>query len=280
MNSQPEVTIRPMTLADIDTVMPWASSEGWLYTVSDIKAFFTIDPNGSFVAETEGKPRAFVMIIKLGDYAFIPMIYVDKECRNNKVAFQLYMNASMYFEDCCRGSDIAFDKLEKAKNLGFKLFCEISIFCKKAEKAHDPLPKNLVDLRSVPVELARAYDREVYGYDRKGYTAALMEERNNHGLGVMKDGKLVGMGILRQMTKADSYALGPLYADDKEIAKQLVEQLQDLVVGKEIYLPVFKTQQDAMTLYNGWPVYTTELRMYTGDNLPKMDSSRIYGLFE
>jgi len=255
-----------------------AAGEGWLYTPSDIKALLSIDPNGSFMAEVEGIPRAFIIVIKMGEFAFTSMLYVDKECRTSKVAYQIYMRALEYCQECNRGCDIALDKLTKAKAIGFNYHCDVVSMTKRSETTNEPLPQDFVDLRSVPIGSVTAFDTEVYGYPRKGYTSILLEDRNNHGLAAMKDGKVVGMVILRQRTEG-AYTMGPLYAEDKETAKQLVQHAQNLVPGKEIFMSIFKTQQEALEIYSGWSFYTTELRMYT-DQQPKSDTSKIYAIFE
>jgi hypothetical protein len=119
------------------------------------------------------------------------------------------------------------------------------------------------------------YDMSVFGYPRKQYLESLVDQRTYTCLGVMRDNKLVGYGVLRPSDHG--YLVGPLFADDKETAEELLSGLQSYIPDQEVYMDIFECNDDVKEIMDkhGWTHYSTYSRMYAR-GIPKSDMSRIY----
>jgi hypothetical protein len=94
-------------------------------------------------------------------------------------------------------------------------------------------------------------------------------------LGIMQGGKLAGYGVCRT-----GYKIGPLFADNPELADSLFLALKSKVNHSEpVYLDTPKVNQAALLLavrYNMKVSFETA-RMYTGE-IPEMALNRLFGV--
>jgi len=272
--------IRLMTLEDLKMVIKWANEEDWFFCDGDAEAFLSADPNGFFLGETNGEPVCSFAAIKYGDYCFWTLFIVKKEHRGKGYGSQIMQHAQEYCKDSkvlgLDALDHSFDVYENPK-YGFKKSYGTLCYEKIAEGVLKP---DLVNLRDLPIDQIAEYDTSVFGYPRKQFLETLLTQEGFYTLGVVRDHKLVGYGILRKQKEGDGYFVGPLSADDKTIAYELFEGLQGCVAGKPIYADVFECNRDAVEILinQKWnPVESLEglTRMYAR-GIPKTDMKRVY----
>jgi len=91
----------------------------------------------------------------------------------------------------------------------------------------------------------------------------------------MKDDKLIGYGVLRP--SKDGYLVGPLFADNKETAEEILSGLQSYIPDQDVSMDIFECNEDVkeIMMKHGWTHYSTYSRMYAR-GIPKTDISRIY----
>ncbi len=71
------LTIRPMTRAELDTAIEWAAAEGWNPGLHDADAYYAADPDGYFVALQGGELVASISAVKYSpEYAFMGFFIV------------------------------------------------------------------------------------------------------------------------------------------------------------------------------------------------------------
>lgn len=69
------MTIRTMTLDDLDLVLQWAAEEGWNPGLDDAPAFFEADPAGFLIKEVGGKPAVAISVVNHdADFSFLGCI--------------------------------------------------------------------------------------------------------------------------------------------------------------------------------------------------------------
>ena len=56
---------RPMSAAELETVMGWAAEEGWNPGLADAAAFHAADPEGFFLTLVGGEPVAAISVVEL-----------------------------------------------------------------------------------------------------------------------------------------------------------------------------------------------------------------------
>lgn len=264
-----------MTVEDLKIVIEWANQEGWMFSESDAEPFFKTDPNGFFIGEADGEPVCSFAAIKQGDYCFWNLYIVKEQCRGKGYGSKIFEHARNYCKDSkVLALDACGPHIKNYEKYGFKCHYQTISYCKKAEGT---LSSKLVDLRSVPSQVLADYDAEVFGYDRKSFLDSVILQRDYHALGAMKDGKLTGYGVIRKYQAGDGYLIGPINADDRAIAEEILEGLQSFVVGKEVSLEIFDCNLDAVEMIEkqNWDHVMTFTRMYARGT-PNMDMNRVF----
>jgi len=125
------------------------------------------------------------------------------------------------------------------------------------------------------------YDRPLFQAERGNFIETWAAPENlpdRHTMIATCYNRFAGFGTIR--TCRSGYKIGPLFADDEEIAGALFERLcRDLPKGSEVSLDVPQTNSAALTMATGFglkPVFETA-RMYRGTYSP-LDNRRIFGI--
>lgn len=264
-----------MTVEDLKLVIEWANQEGWMFALSDAESFLNADPNGFFIGELDGVPVCSFAAIKQGDYCFWNLYIVKEQCRGKGYGSKIFEHAREYCKDSkILALDACGPHIKNYEKYGFKCHYQTISWTRKAEGTLSP---KLVDLRSVPSKLLADYDEAVFGYNRKGFLDAALEQRTNYGVAMMKDGKLTGYGLIRKYDHEDGYLIGPVSADDKATAETILEGLQSHVVGRDVSLEIFDCNLDAVEMIEkqNWEHVMTFTRMYARGT-PNMDMDRLF----
>lgn len=86
------------------------------------------------------------------------------------------------------------------------------------------IPDGLVKLSEVPFEKLLEYDRRMFPAPRSGFLKLWIDQPDSYACAVLEDGELKGYGVIRKCWKG--YKVGPLFADDKDIAKKYSKRLE------------------------------------------------------
>lgn len=266
-----------MNLEQLKKVIPWANDAGWFFCKGDAEIYIKSNPKGLFVGEIEGEPIGSYAVFIYDEFSFFTLHVVKDEYKGQGYGILL----EKFALDCVKDSktmcfDAADHLITRYKNLGYKQLCEIKTFTKKATGTMGP---NLVNLKEIPIDQLAEFDLRNFGYNRKHYLQATLEQSSNYGLGVIQDGRLKGYGILKKREGSPGYSLSPLTAEDKEIAKEIYNGLQSSVVGEEITTEICVSNRDANKLIEeqGWEQITEYIRMYDGEK-PKTNLSTLYSM--
>lgn len=269
----PSFKIREMTVEDLKEVTKWANEEGWNFSDYDTEALFNADPKGYFVGEANGELVGSFAAVKYGDLCFWTLYIVRGKFRGSGYGSKIFEHARNYCKDSkSMALDATGQHINNYMRYGFKSYCQIISYKKEAQGKLGP---NVVDIHKVPIEKILEYDLSVFGYPRRRFLELLLEQRNMYGLAVMEDDKVIGYGIIRKSTSG--YLVGPLSADNSEIANELYESLQSFIPGQTILTEVFDINADAMEIMEkqGWIHSWTFTRMYARAP-PKMDMTKLY----
>ena len=76
------LTIRTMRPDEISLAVDWAAAEGWNPGLADDTCFASVDPEGFFIAELDGKPVATVSCVNYdARFAFLGFYIVRADFR-------------------------------------------------------------------------------------------------------------------------------------------------------------------------------------------------------
>jgi hypothetical protein len=138
-------------------------------------------------------------------------------------------------------------------------------------------PRAVVELSSVPFERVAAFDAAVFGASRERFLRAWIERPPGQALACLSDRGLAGYGVVRPCRVG--FKIGPLLADDGEVAGTLLRGLLAAAPGREVFLDIPAANPRAESLRAGRetaPVFETA-RMYR-DGRPAEDIERIFGV--
>ena len=88
------MTLRQMTLGDLECVLDWAADEGWNPGLGDAVAFRAADPEGFFLAERDGRLAAAISVVNHDpDNAFLGLYICHPDFRGQGIGLALWTHA-------------------------------------------------------------------------------------------------------------------------------------------------------------------------------------------
>ena len=94
-----DVTIRPMTAADVPFGLRLSHQAGWNQTEADWRRFLKLQPDGCFVAEVDGVPAGTTACFLFDPVAWMAMVLVDEALRGRGIGTALLRHALVWIEE-------------------------------------------------------------------------------------------------------------------------------------------------------------------------------------
>ncbi len=271
------VTVRRMSRQEVDLAVGWAAEEGWNPGLNDAECFSAADPQGFFLAELSGEPVGCISAVAYDErFAFAGFYMVKKQWRGRGIGRLLVREASAYVGSRTVGNDAVPAQQETYKRYGF-LFAYRNIRYRGVAPSAGERAAGVVALESVPCEQLRAYDRGLFPADRTAFLGCWIRQPGGVALGILRDGRLTGYGVLRPCRQG--WKIGPLFADAEAIAEGLLGALTAAIPGGEFFLDIPAPNPVARLLagrHGMTPVFETA-RMYAG-SAPALPLERIFGV--
>ena len=121
------------------------------------------------------------------------------------------------------------------------------------------------------------YDRQFFPAERQHFLQLWIKQPNSVALGVVRNGHVVGYGVIRK--SHTGFRIEPLFANDEQIAEQLLLALVAVGADAPVFLDVPEANPKALALaqrYGMKPVFETA-RMYTKE-IPSLPINRVFGV--
>lgn len=136
--------------------------------------------------------------------------------------------------------------------------------------------KNLVDLKNLETSKFAEYDIQMFPARRDNFVSRWVRQKASKARGYLADGRLAGYGVLRPC--ATGFKIGPLFADSRQIAQQLLSGLASHAGKDRIFIDVPEPNHQALDLVkrNGMEKVFETARMYN-KSPPDLPLDRIYG---
>ena len=85
---------RPMSAAELETVLTWAAGEGWNPGLSDARAFHAADPEGFFLTLVNDDPVAAISVVNHDEgHAFLGLYLCRPDWRGRGIGYATWMHA-------------------------------------------------------------------------------------------------------------------------------------------------------------------------------------------
>lgn len=270
--------IRIATRREVDIAIELAAKEGWNPGLYDADCYYTADPKGFFIGLLGNEPIATISAIKYGNtFGFIGFYIVKPEYRGESYGIQIWRAALKNLAGRNIGLDGVVAQQENYKKSGFKLAYR-NIRFEGISGGEPPGNAEIIKLSALPFSTINSYERPFFPKDRSPFIKSWINQPDCTALGIMRDGKLKGYGVIRPCRIG--HKIGPLFADSPESAESLFLSLKSKIRTKEpIYLDTPEVNQAAMSLakrHNMEVVFETA-RMYTGER-PDLPLDRVFGV--
>ncbi|MDZ8221925.1 MULTISPECIES: GNAT family N-acetyltransferase [unclassified Nostoc] len=268
--------VRPMNRSEMDLAISWAAIEGWNPGKYDAQSFYQTDESGFFLGEFNGEPVGCISAVAYDPhFATIGFYVVKPQFRGQGLGMKIWKTAMDYLgADRNIGLDGAVAQQENYKKSGFQIAYN---HIRYEGVGGGVVPAGIVDLKTVPFEDLVAYDRQFFPSERSLFLQHWIEQPESTAFGFLKNGSLAGYGVIRPAHTG--FRVGPLFANDEQIAETLFQAL----LAQNPHAPVFFDVPDAnpqaidlVQRYQLQPVSQTA-RMYTKE-IPSLPIDRIFAV--
>lgn len=265
------------TLEEMQILIDWARQEGWNPGLNDAACFHAADPEGFFIGRIDGDPVGCISAVRYGSlFGFVGFYIVRPEWRGRGLGLKLWAAAMDHLQGRNLGLDGVLDQQENYRKSGFSLaYRNIRYEGKGTGRPH---PGGLTPVGEVPVGRLRAYDDAMFGFGRHAFLAAWIAQPGASALAVVRDGELMGYGVLRPCSRG--HKIGPLFAGSTEDAGRLLDALLGGVpADTPVFLDPPEINTDAVRLAEerGMKRVFETARMYKGLP-PVIPLERLYGV--
>lgn len=275
------LTLRLMQEDEVAGLVGWAADEGWNPGLHDARVFWQTDPEGFIAAELDGELIGGGSIVSYHrEFGFMGLFIVRPEFRGRGLGTQLWHARVRLLQSRLRagaaiGMDGVFAMQDWYGEGGFT-FAHRSIRYQGTGAAVVRAP-GLEEASEVPFERIAEYDRRCFPTWRERFLRSWLEQPDSLAL-VATEGEAVrGYGVIRGCAVGGK--IGPLFADDADIAESLYTALGAHLPGQPVFLDVPEINAFAMGLArrHGLEEVFGTARMYLGPR-PKLAEHRVYGL--
>lgn len=261
---------------DIRLMLDWAKAEGWNPGIYDHIPFRAADPNGFFIGWMDNIPIASISAVNYqNQFGFIGFYIVKPEFRGQGLGFKIWQHGMEYLAKVHTiGLDGVVAEQEIYKKSGFSLAHRNRRYSGSA-----PDKKNtaqLIDLHNIPLTNILEYEEQLFPCRRAEFLK-LWIKHAEIALAYIENNKIQGYGVLRKCVKG--YKIGPLFAENYDIAEQIFLGLCSKIQGEQIAFDPSELNQDGIRLaeqYHFKMIFETA-RMYTNTH-PDLDLSKIFGI--
>lgn len=281
-----ELNIRNMTRDEVDLLVDWAAQEGWNPGLHDAEVFWANDPDAYIAADLDGDLIGGGAITSYqGEYGFMGFFIVKPEFRGKGLGNTLWHARRDRLLDRLKpgasiGLDGVFNMQDYYAKGGFvfshrnmRFRAEIS----KAASNQKASDEHIASLSDVPFQELADYDRTCFPAPRDSFLKGWISLPDSLAMGYLDEGKLKGYGVIRRC--GDGCKIGPLFADDAQIAEALYGALSPFAAGGPLFLDAPENNPDAMALVQGHGMVEVFgcARMYIGP-VPDIAHERIFGV--
>jgi len=272
------IRIRHLTEGDLPFADSVREIAGWNQTLTDWRRFQSLEPEGCFLAESNGEPAGTATTTCYDtDLAWIGMVLVHPDFRRRGIGTALLKHGIRHLRETrgirCVKLDATPEGLPLYEKLGFVAEWGMKRWMRKGSPKDTKSPREGETLAERHIVL----DRKVFGADRR----RLLESLQAGGVATLTSEK--GFGLARKGSRA-SY-LGPISAEDEnsgiEILRELIETVppgpEELVF---IDLPDANEAATELVRRHSFEPVRTLTRMFLGDNATPGDPRRMFGIAE
>lgn len=279
-----EISLRPMSQADIPFADQLRSINGWNQTLDDWRRLLDLQPDGCFLGCYNQEPVAtLTTTCYQHDLAWIGMVLTHPDFRRRGIAGKLMAHALEFLQE--KGiACIKLDATPQGKPLYERLgFLDEYGLKRWKREGWNAVPFESGRMVSRPIresdwDTLIPLDTKAFGVSRRNLLRALYGQSDRSLLILDASGSTVGFGMIRRGMVADY--LGPLVSRSFEFIPCLISALTAGKPGRAIFWDIPDSQQQATDYARclGMEPQRELTRMYYRHNLFPGDPTLVFGV--
>ncbi|MEO9516550.1 MAG: GNAT family N-acetyltransferase [Paracoccaceae bacterium] len=257
------MTIRMMTLDDLQTVLEWAAEEGWNPGLDDAIAFYAADPKGFLLKEKDGAPVAAISVVNHdANTAFLGLYLCKKGHRGQGHGMDVWRAGIAHAQDRCIGLDGVPDQQQNYARSGFVNYGSTVRYEGHLPSMTDPrmraaAPDDIGDLV--------AQDAKACGIKRTAFATTWFTQSPTRQTMVLAEGSdITGFATFRRCHLGCK--IGPLYAASEADAQALLGANPFPTAQEPCFVDVFDHNAPLAKMLKslGFEATFETARMYSG----------------
>ncbi len=213
------MTIRAMTLDDLNVVLQWAAEEGWNPGLDDAPAFFPADPAGFLIKEVDGKHAAAISVVNHDpDFAFLGLYLCKPEFRGQGHGIDIWRAGIAHAGARSIGLDGVLGQQENYAASGFVKYGSTIRYAGQIDPVVDARICHASDSH---LEALVSRDEKASGINRTAFGRTWFTETlNRQTMVLMAGSNIAGFATYRRCREGSK--IGPLYAACETDARALL----------------------------------------------------------
>ena len=283
--SDDSVAIRTWKRVDLAYITESIQREGWGHAKRDVERCWSLEPNGCFVAESDGDLVGHVFSVLFGEIGWIGLLIVNPEKRGIGVGAALMEAAINYLED--RGArTVKLEAVGEAAPL-YRRFGFVDAFDslrfrgipqRSGKKPRKIETVSVIDEADID-EIAE-FDARCFGANRLSILKSLHSDFPQYCFYAKENQRTNGYIMARKTL--NGLWLGPWVSIGSQVAELLFSKLLEAIEedGKDMRLgfPAVNTSAIKLVEKHGFHMVGKSIHMIRGDRENQGDLACIYGI--
>ncbi len=269
--------IRRLTSSEVETLVRWAAGEGWNPGLDDAAAFHAADPDGFLGAFVDGALAAGIAAIAYGEaFGFIGLYICSPAFRGQGHGKAVWDAGLAHLAGRTIGLDGVEAQQGNYRSMGFAPRYRTVRWSGPAAP-DEGIDDRIVAVTGALLPAVERFDRRFFPGPRTLFLSA-WTGAPRLALALVDGGEVKGYGVVRQC--GDGAKIGPLYADDPDMATALLTALAaSLPAPSTLHIDVPETA----TAFTDWLRQRgfvrgfETMRMYRGP-APVIEQAGVFGV--
>ncbi|MEQ9263590.1 MAG: GNAT family N-acetyltransferase [Balneolaceae bacterium] len=273
--------LKKLDKSGLKILVDWAREEGWNPGDYDYDVFWKTDPDGYYGFYLDDKLIAGGAVISYnGEFGFMGLFIVHPDFRGQGIGKKLwYLRRDLLISRLKDGATIGMDGVVEMQPFYEKGGFNIAFRDERYECVGQRIPTSnaISAIEAEDFEKLVDYDSKCFGYERKEFLKNWLVIPGSTAFKFSGKNKLNGYAVIRKVNSG--FKVGPIFADNDEIAEELYKACLNSVPGEYLYLDIPVINEGAVRLVKKYKAkYIFECaRMYYGKD-PKINIDKIYGI--
>lgn len=276
-----DLELQQLNIEGAKTLLDWARMEGWNPGNHDYEVFWKTDPEGFYGFYLDNQLIAGGAVISYGgEYGFMGLFIVHPDFRGNGIGKKLwYLRRDLLLKRLKDGASIGMDGVVDMQPFYNQGGFEIAFKDERYERygMSAEVNEHISEIEKNDFDRIEHYDRLCFGFKRTEFLQNWLTLPGSKAFKYSVGNTLKGYAVIREVNPG--FKIGPLFADDEEVAEELYKSCLNSAIGQLVYLDIPTTNEEAVNLVKKYDAkYVFECaRMYYGKE-PETPINKVFGI--